>query len=376
VHVVWGSGFGGIERFVSDLAAYQASVMQTAVGVLACGATTDDPLLSHYASPGVSVVGGGLRSGLDIRRGSVATLVTELSTFDVIHLHSFTPLVALAAWRANRPVVFTEHGSLGLGNSRPWRSGIIQAAKGFYLRRRGVAVACISRWVRETAKKRYRLADDRLSLVPDGVDFSRIVLDQPRQGVLGALAVDASAWVIVVTARLVDFKRIDRLLDALSRLRSDGRAWALVVGGSGPLEQQLREQATRLGIADKVHFLGFRTDVWDLVGAADMVAVPSEHEPFGLVVLEAMALDRPVVAFADSGGPAEVIQVVGGGCVVDSVEALTTVLEQSRAGGRIDGLRALDSARLRAYYSIGRVAEDYGQLYSAVLERRPKGARS
>ena len=50
-------------------------------------------------------------------------------------------------------------------------------------------------------------------------------------------------------------------------------------------------------------FLGYRQKVWDLVASADLMPVPSGVEAFGLVVLEAMALGRPVVAFTDSGGP-------------------------------------------------------------------------
>jgi hypothetical protein len=72
-----------------------------------------------------------------------------------------------------------------------------------------------------------------------------------------------------------------------------------------------------------------------------------------------------VVAFADSGGPAEIVQTVGGGRIVQSIDELTGVLEQSRAGLPFAGLRPLDRDLLRRTYSIGAAAAAYAKMYDA-----------
>ena len=81
----------------------------------------------------------------------------------------------------------------------------------------------------------------------------------------------------------------------------------LWLAGSGPLEAELGALAARLGIAPRVRFLGWRTDVAALLAAADVLVCPSRHEPLGNVVIEAWAHRRPVIATA-SQGPAAVIR--------------------------------------------------------------------
>jgi glycosyltransferase involved in cell wall biosynthesis len=256
IHVVWGAGFAGIERFVCDLARVQASAQQMDVRVLACGAPPDDPSLLRYAAPGVTAVGGGLSSGFDIWSGRLRAIARELASADLIHMHGFTPIVALIAWRMGRPAVFTAHGSLGLDQSRLSTASLKQAAKGLYLRRATSAVACVSEWIGEAARQRYKLDQNRVHVVLDGVDFERIRAQRPRNDILLAEGIEPSAWVVAVTARLVGKKRIDRLLDAAARMRPGAREWALLVAGSGPEENGLRERATALGIGGNVRFLG------------------------------------------------------------------------------------------------------------------------
>ena len=81
-------------------------------------------------------------------------------------------------------------------------------------------------------------------------------------------------------------------------------AW---IAGDGPLEAELKALAARLGVADRVRFLGWRTDRGALLAAADVCVLPSRWEPFGTVMLEAWAAGTPLVAAA-SQGPAALIR--------------------------------------------------------------------
>lgn len=367
VHVVWGAGFGGLERLVSDLVRVQAAGGMR-VSVLACGNAEGDENLHRYVVPGVEVTGAGLRSGFDLRPSAIRAMAGAMAKADVVHLHAFVPSIAIAARRTGRPLVFTEHGLLGLERKRSLLEQVKQALKGRFLRRRVSLVACVSHWVADVVKAKYRVSEERVHCIPNGVDLAGVRATRSREEVLAAEGVDPSAWVMTVTARLARMKRLDRLLEAAARSGDSGRDWVLLIAGQGPLENALRDQCAALGLDGHVRFLGYRQDVWDLVAAADLVPVPSGLEPFGLVVVEAMALGRPVVAFADSGGPAEIVEQVGGGCLVADVQELAAVISEGRQAGASSRLRSLDQARFQALFDLRRTAAEYARLYATVLQ--------
>lgn len=109
---------------------------------------------------------------------------------------------------------------------------------------------------------------------------------------------------LLVASRLVKGKGVQVLLESLGMLR--GLAWRLVVAGTGPQLGELRAKAARLGLAERVEFVGElaprELDAW-YARASVVVSPVVRPEPFGLVGIEAMARGRPVVAFA--GGATE-----------------------------------------------------------------------
>lgn len=108
----------------------------------------------------------------------------------------------------------------------------------------------------------------------------------------------ADAPLVLALSRLHVKKGIDTLLDALAELPGV-YAW---IAGSGPIEAELKAQCTKLGLDDRVRWLGWRTDRAALLSACDVVAFPSRYEPFGAVTVEAWAAERPLVV-ADAAGP-------------------------------------------------------------------------
>jgi glycosyltransferase involved in cell wall biosynthesis len=103
-------------------------------------------------------------------------------------------------------------------------------------------------------------------------------------------------------------------------------AW---IAGEGPLEADLRALAARLGVADRVRFLGWRTDRGALLRAADICLLPSRWEPFGTVMLEAWAAGTALVAAA-SQGPSALIEDGANGLLapVDDAPALTAAVRR------------------------------------------------
>lgn len=133
---------------------------------------------------------------------------------------------------------------------------------------------------------------DRVDYIPN---FSPVIVADPIERVSVTTPDDAS--VLLVLARLEKTKAVDVAITALTHL-PEAYLW---VAGEGSCENDLRALATSLGVADRVRFLGWRDDREALLAAADVCLVPSRHEPFGNVVVNAWASHAPVIAAASEG---------------------------------------------------------------------------
>ena len=151
-----------------------------------------------------------------------------------------------------------------------------------------------------------------------------------------ALPIPPGARTILAAGRLHPNKAFDTLLTALEQVPNAH----LALAGDGPDRAALASQAARTNIADRVHFLGWRTDTAALLAACDLFVCPSRHEPLGNVILEAFSAGRPVIAAA-AAGPAELIDPGRTGLLVpiddpqSLAEAITRLLNDPEAAARL-----------------------------------------
>ncbi len=110
------------------------------------------------------------------------------------------------------------------------------------------------------------------------------------------------AVIVLALARLHENKALDILIKAVEDL-SDVHVW---IAGVGPLQQELEELSCSLGIQERIHFLGWRNDRAALMAASDIVCVPSRHEPFGNVFVQAWANKKPLIT-SNSEGPSQYV---------------------------------------------------------------------
>jgi glycosyltransferase involved in cell wall biosynthesis len=147
---------------------------------------------------------------------------------------------------------------------------------------------------------------ERIRAIPNGVDLPPE--DPTARGRLRDELGLGEAPTLIVTSRLHPMKGHAHLLDAVALLREDFPALRLLVVGDGVERGRLEEQAEELGLADAVVFTGFRTDVAELLRAADLFVLPSLREGMPNTALEAMAAGLPVVAAAVDGVPEVVVE--------------------------------------------------------------------
>uniref|UniRef100_E1T624 Glycosyl transferase group 1 n=1 Tax=Burkholderia sp. (strain CCGE1003) TaxID=640512 RepID=E1T624_BURSG len=168
------------------------------------------------------------------------------------------------------------------------------------------------------------LAADTVPVVYNGIDagaFQRV--DGTHIGSLRQrLGLPEHAWLAGLFGRLAPWKGQHIALDALTRLPD---AHLVLVGaplfGEEPYAQRLRDQASALGIAERVHFAGFQDDIPAWMKAMDVIVHTStEPEPFGRVIVEGMAAGRPVIAAA-AGGVPEIVRHGRNGWLVEPGDA-------------------------------------------------------
>ena len=165
------------------------------------------------------------------------------------------------------------------------------------------AVIAVSEAIRQDLLGR-GLAPERLHVVESGVEappppWTRAMVEE-------AFNVPAGALVLGTVARHHPVKGLDTLIDALALLTKDESAPPFVhlLLGEGPEGPALMARAQAAGVADRLRWLGFRTDARAIVGALDLFVLPSRAEGFGLAALEAMAAGVAVVAAAAGNLPA------------------------------------------------------------------------
>ena len=144
-------------------------------------------------------------------------------------------------------------------------------------------------------RERIGLDGGKIVVIPGGVDIDRFPAApfDPRQ-----LGVPATRRFLLFVGRLDadDQKGASRLLDNARSLLDRLPEYDLVLVGDGSAAAALRRRTAELGLQDRLHWLGWRSDVPEIIAAADMLLAPSRWEGMSNVVLEAMASGKPIVA--------------------------------------------------------------------------------
>lgn len=178
----------------------------------------------------------------------------------------------------------------------------------------------------------YRYPATRLFFSPHCVDtewFATRATEAARVALRARLGLADEAKVVLFAGKLMPFKRPLDLVSAAARLKLEGREMAVLVAGAGPLEHDMTAAARRAGVS--LQLLGFcnQTEMPAVYAAADILALTSESETWGLVANEALACGRPVV-LSDAVGAAPDLaadKTAGRVFPVGDVAALTAVLE-------------------------------------------------
>ena len=285
---------------------------------------------------------------------------------DILHAHTAhaVTLAALATLGTNVAVVVTRRVDF------PLRSGTLSKWK----YSRADALIAISRGVSDVMVAG-GIAQSRITVIPSGIDLTRRI-ERASDEVLNTIGVPKGTPLVVQVAQLVPHKDPVTFIEAIAVARTRVPGLHALVVGDGPLRESARAAIDRLGLTASVHLTGYRTDADTLVAAADVVTLSSREEGLGPVLLDALALGKPIAATAAGGIPEIVTADCGRLTPVSDASALgdaiaSLLLEMRTNPERRAAYAAAARARAEAF-SIRRTASKTAEVYEAVARSRRK----
>jgi glycosyltransferase involved in cell wall biosynthesis len=356
VHVVAAGEIGGAERMLTDLARPGASSRRHSIALF----TPNDRLRAFFRDAGIEVDDRGR-----VREGVVPYLASTLGRDDVrwlakileqrqagiVHLHTFASQVlgTRAAERTGARIVRTEHSTRVYEDPSCW-----PFAK--WSLKRADAVVCISDHIREVATSRAPFLQ-RVLIVHNGVDtshFSPVRVPVPVPEMTRFIAL----------GRLDARKGLDLALEALSLVDDV----TLDIAGDGDERASLEALASKLGLRDRVRFLGWQSDARPAIADADAALSSARTEGLGIALLEAMAMARPVVGVPIGGIP-EIVRDGETGWLAETRSAPALASAMRAAASNADerarrGLAARD--RAVAHFSVDAMRRGYEAIYAAL----------
>jgi len=350
-------GVGGAERLVTGLADCFAAAGHGVVLVAFHGEIELRP-----AHPDVRVVNLGMRrspwgvlAALGRFRRLVRAFRPDVINSHLVHANILTRLLRLVAPLPR--LVSSAHNTNEEGAGRMLAYRLTDR------------LADISTNVSEEAVAAFEqqgaLRRGRMIAIHNGIDTEAFTFDPAgRERVRAALALDKNIPLLLAVGRLWEPKDYPNLLQAVARLPDGRHAPRLAIVGDGPLRDELEMMSASLGVANRVYFLGVRHDVPALMAACDVFVLSSAWEGFGLVVAEAMACERPVVA-TDCGGVREVVGDAGFLAPPRDSEALARSMEAALALSHEARVELGRAARHRVVtnFSLAATADRYLALY-------------
>ncbi|UQS91164.1 glycosyltransferase [Pseudomonas chlororaphis subsp. piscium] len=260
------------------------------------GCASDEVLFMEYSSKAIR----GLKLGAirDLRK------IAASRNFSFCIAHRFKPIY-IALLGTSLPVIGVHHafGDYQRGSRRLFAN----------LFRKRLSLLGVSDAVRDDMRSCLpQWPAARIQTLYNRIDVEALQATQlPKAEARRELGLSSSAWIVGNVGRLHPDKDQATLLRGFAAaLPGLPRESQLAILGSGRLEQNLKDLSRELGIADRVLFLGQVTEARRYFRAFDAFALSSDHEPFGMVLLEAMAAGVPLLATA-CGGAKEVVEGVG-----------------------------------------------------------------
>lgn len=260
------------------------------------------------------------------------------------------------------PLVTTVHGWV----QRTWKTPLY-----YFIDRRCLPrydqVVCVSQDLYNDCV-RLGVAESQLTLIDNAIALDDYKVDVSQSDAKRKIGFDADTFLIVAVGRLSAEKGFDLLIEAVASLIESGKNIGLAIAGDGSEDQQLQQQIKRTGYEQRIRLLGFVSDPRQVYRAADLYTLSSRREGLPNVVLEAMAMNLPVVATRVAGMPRLMRDGVNGrlvdpGCKESLSQAIAELIDDpiKRAQMAAEGRKTIEES-----FSFKRRMEQMVDIYQSL----------
>lgn len=368
LQITYTGGTGGVSVLIRELVEY-LQAKQTMLEIEVCYVSSKGTVAQEVEALGTTVYCLGAKNGFDIVRIFKLWKIIKNGKYDIVHLHSFTPLVRLIVYLAKpKQFIMTEHGGIkGEMYSKRW---IIMKLIHRMLKNSADVYTAVSRDSRTDLLSHNLAPEAQLKTIHNGIRIDKFEFSVERRKLNRKEWKINDSEIVVGTVRSLTSKMgIDHLIIAGQEILKTLPNVKFVIVGDGPLRKSLMRMTYQSGMEKKVIFLGQRRDIAGILSAFDIFVMPSVWETFGIAAAEAMAIGLPVVAY-DVGGLKEVV-----------VDGVTGLLVRDRNPAHLTNAiieLVTNSAKRRLLGQNGRrivgerfgfetTAEQYVSLYESLL---------
>lgn len=202
--------------------------------------------------------------------------------------------------------------------------------------------------------------------VYNGIDLRKFSSNlSTRRNILQQLNIDESSKILLSVGRLTDPKDYPNLINAVSILKSRSLNFKLLIVGDGNLRKDIEQQIKKLNMVNNIILLGARNDIPELMNTADLFLLSSKYEGFGLVIAEAMACEKFVVA-TDCGGSSEILGNTGILVPIQNSQLLAKGIEKAFSLSQDEIMRNGKKARKRVetLFSLNSIVDKWLTIYA------------
>lgn len=328
------------------------------------------PMQGVFTSAGCSTFNLNLPSQFDPRAVFRAQNVIDTFQPDVVHTHLLRAdlLAGLAARLSGvKTIVGAAYAN---GDFRRERKRLSDPLLDSTCARLPTHFIAVSQSTKDDWCQRLGIAPSRIRVIHTGVEMAPEINRGAVQAFRDRFGADDDVPLVLTVARLSYEKGIDTLLDAAERLKGDGARFRWVIVGDGRDRAAVESIIREADLHDCVQLAGFMSDVWPAMAAADVVCIPSKSEAFPVVMLEAMAVGKPIVATRVGGIPEAIHDDVNGLLVEPNApEALADAVRSLlKDPGHAAMLGANARASVSERFDAAVVAQRYVEVYADLAQ--------
>lgn len=259
------------------------------------------------------------------------------------------------------PIILNEHNFMSI-NLRQEKYYLIKKMLIKRLYPRAAAVISVSKGARDDLIKNFRVRPEKCLTIYNPVDIERI--EKMTSEPIDHPWFTENIPLIISCGRLTKQKNYPLLLKAV-KLTSQERDVRLVVMGDGELKSELESLALKMGLANRVEFLGFRSNPFKYLARAHVFVLSSSWEGFGNVIIEAMTCGVPVISTRCPAGPDEIIMDGKNGILVDvdNAEALSKAILRLLADVELRKKLIIEGKARAKDFQVEKIISQYEEVF-------------